>query len=219
MMLKHFTQEMDDLKSTLHQMVAMVDDQVTLAIEALETGNLELCRAVKEKDKKTDAYENLVQAQCENLFALFQPVAIDLRSIMTALMISNQVERCGDIAVNIAARARKTIDYHDLVLDSQVVVMAKKAQEMLKSAITAFREQDEGLARNILVQDEAVDDMNKSIFKWLVEKMQQRPEVIEPCAHLIVLTRHLERLADHATNIAEEVIFWVEAHIVAHQKL
>ncbi|OPZ71380.1 MAG: hypothetical protein BWY83_01176 [bacterium ADurb.Bin478] len=217
-MQNHFTQEMDSLKTSLQQMVELVDGQVGMAIEALEKADVELCRVVKERDKQTDAYENLILAQCENLFALFQPVAIDLRTIITALKISAQLERCGDIAVNIVNRTRKTADRHDLVQESQVIDMAKQAQVMLKTAIAAFTEADNQKALQVMRQDDAVDGLNKSIFKFLVERMKASTDDIEPCAHLIVLTRQLERLADHATNIAEEVFFLTEARIVAHDQ-
>jgi len=216
-MSKHFTQEMDGMKSTLRQMIELVDQQVAAAVEALQTGNVELCRVIKERDKQTDAYENLIQVQCENIFALFQPVAVDLRVIITSLKISTQLERCGDIAVNIANRTRKTIDHHDLVLASQVVDMAKQAHNMLQQAIAAFTNLDDALARHVLTLDDEVDGLNKSIFKQLVETMKAEPARIEACAHLIVLSKQLERLADHATNIAEDVIFLIKARIVAHQ--
>jgi phosphate transport system protein len=218
-MQKHFNQEMDDLRTTLQQMVNLVDDQLTMAIAALESGNTELCRVIKERDKQADAYENLVQVQCENLFALFQPVAVDLRAIITALNISSQVERCGDIAVNIANRTCKTAAYHELVLETQVVSMARQAHEMLQQVISSYTNMDGALARSVLAKDDIVDGLNKSIFKFLVEKMKGHPELIEPCAHLIVLAKQLERLADHTTNIAENVIFLIEARIVAHQQL
>jgi phosphate transport system protein len=217
-MPKHFIQEMDVMKSTLQQMIDLVDRQVGAAVEAMETGNLELCRAIKEQDKQTDAYENLIQVQCENIFALFQPVAVDLRAIITSLKISTQLERCGDIAVNIANRTRKTIDHHDLVMETQVVAMAKQAHGMLQQAISAFTNLDDALARQVLARDDEVDSLNKSIFQQMVNKMKADPHCIEPGAHLIVLTKQLERLADHATNIAEDVIFLKEARIVAHQK-
>lgn len=218
-MQKHFNQEMDDLKAALQQMVNLVDEQVTAAIAALESADAQLCRAVKERDKQVDAYENLIKAQCENLFALFQPVAVDLRAILTALIISSQLERCGDIAVNIANRTRKTVDHHELVVESHVIDMAKQAQGMLQQVISSYIKMDGVQARTVLSMDDVVDGFNKSIFAFLIEKMKANAECIEPGAHLIVLTKQLERLADHATNIAENVIFLIEARIVAHQQL
>ncbi len=218
-MQKHFSQEMDDLKAALQQMVNLVDEQVSNAISALESGDAQLCRVVKERDKQVDAYENLIKAQCENLFALFQPVAVDLRAILTALIVSSELERCGDIAVNIANRTRKTVDHHELVLESQVIPMAKQAQSMLQQVIASYINMDGEQARTVLAMDDVVDGFNKSIFAFLIDKMKSNAVCIEPGAHLIVLTKQLERMADHVTNIAENVIFLIEARIVAHQRL
>lgn len=217
-MKEHFTKEIENLRTNLIKMASLVDDQVENAINSLETGNRELCRGIKAKDLEIDAYDNLIMTQCENYLALFQPVATDLRFVMSVLMINNQLERCGDIAVNIAQRVKKTIDYHDLILESQIVTMGKKAREMVKNAIDSVMNRDINMAGNVLEDDKIVDKLNKDIFKFLIAKMQSDPSVIEPCSHLIVLARHIERLADHATNIAEDLIFYVNAKIITHGK-
>ncbi|RPI02401.1 MAG: phosphate signaling complex protein PhoU [Calditrichaeota bacterium] len=219
MVQKHFGQELDQLKNSLTQMTSLVTSQITMAAEALEKGDLELCRVVKSRDKEIDAYENLIQAQCENLFALFQPVATDLRYIMSAMMVNNQLERCGDIAVNIVQRAQKTADHRQLIVKSQILDMLRAAQSMTLDAISAFLHNDVDLARKVIAQDDVVDNFNKQIFNDLVERMKKDPQVVEPGAHLIVLTRQIERMADHSTNIAEDVVFLVEAQIVAHREL
>ncbi|MEW6194616.1 MAG: phosphate signaling complex protein PhoU [Bacteroidota bacterium] len=217
-MQEHFTREVESLKTNLIKMASLVDEQVIRAITALETNDIELCRGMKTKDSEIDAYDNLIQTQCENILAIFQPVASDLRFMLSALMINNQLERCGDIAVNIGQRVKKTGDYKNLIVESQVIDMGKRAKEMLKNAIDSFIHNNIEMANNVLVSDGEVDKLNKQIFKFCVAKMQTNPELIEPCAHLIVLTRHIERLADHATNICENLIFYLEAKIVAHHK-
>lgn len=217
-MQEHFTREVESLKTNLIKMASLVDEQVIRAITALETNNIELCKGMKTKDNEIDAYDNLIQTQCENVLAIFQPVASDLRFMLSALMINNQLERCGDIAVNIGQRVKKTGDYKDLIVESQVIEMGKQAKEMLKNAIDSFIHNNIDMANNVLASDGEVDKLNKQIFKFCVAKMQTNPELIEPCAHLIVLTRHIERLADHATNICENLIFYLEAKIVAHHK-
>lgn len=217
-MQKHFSQELEILKTNIDQMANLVGSQLDMAFTALQTSNLDICKTVKNRDKEVDAYEVLIQAQCENLFALFQPVAVDLRFIMTAMMISYQLERCGDIAVNITNRVRKTVDYKSLIEDSKIMEMAARAQKMAQEAIETFLHNNVDLAKKVLEQDEIVDGYNKQIFKLLVEKMQLHPEWVEPGAHLIVLSRQIERLADHATNIAEDVVFMVDAQIIAHMK-
>jgi|WetSurMetagenome_2_1015567.scaffolds.fasta_scaffold34827_2 phosphate transport system protein len=218
-MQDHFFKEVDDLKTSLIKMASVVDEQVERAITALETGNAELCKGIKAKDNEVDAYDNLIKTQCENILALFQPVATDLRFVMAALMINNQLERCGDIAVNIAQRVKKTTEYHSLIVESQILEMGKQAREMVKEVIDSFVNANVELSKKVLVKDDIVDKLNKEIFKLLVAKMQSDPSLIEPCSHMIVLTRHIERLADHATNIAEDLVFYVNAQIVSHKKL
>ncbi len=218
-MQKHFQKEFETLKNNIVQMSQLVDYQVELALIAIETGDLELCQKVKRRDNEVDAYDNLIQSQCENILALFQPVAYDLRYIIGCLLINNNLERCGDIAANIANRVKKTVNYRDLFKEIPVYDMAKEARIMVKESIDAFIHEQTDIARKVLEMDNTVDVFNKSIFKQLVCKMQESGDFVEPCAHLLVLTRNIERLADHATNIAEEVIYTVEANIISHSKL
>lgn len=214
----HFSQEVESFKDNLTRMASLVDQQVENAMIALETGNIELCKEIKAKDLEIDAYDNLLQTQCENILALFQPVATDLRFIMSGLMINNQLERCGDIAVNISQRVKKTVDYKSLITDSRILEMGKQAKEMVKKTISAFINNDVALANEVIASDEIVDKYNKEIFLYLVNQMKSDQALIEPCSHLMILTRHVERLADHATNIAEDILFHLEARIISHKK-
>jgi phosphate transport system protein len=217
-MLEHFEQELDSLKTNLIKMASIVDEQVGRVVTALETNNIELCKGVKAKDLEVDAYDNLIQTQCENIFALFQPVATDLRFIMSALMINNQLERCGDIAVNIGNRAKKILGEIELINESRIIEMAGNAKSMLQKSIDAYIHGNTVLAREVINMDEIVDKLNKQIFKFLIIKMNTHPRLIEACSHMIVLTRQIERLADHATNIAEDLIFYLEGRVVTHRK-
>lgn len=217
-MKEHFSCEVESLKTNLIKMASIVDAQVERAITALETGDVELCKGIKAKDLEVDAYDNLIQTECENILALFQPVATDLRFVLSALMINNQLERCGDIAVNISQRVKKTGGHHDIIVESQILEMGKIAREMVKDAIDSFINSSTELAEKVLLNEESVDKLNKAAFKFLISKMQSNNEVIEPCSHLIVLIRQIERLADHATNIAEDLVFYVKAQIITHKK-
>jgi len=217
-MIKYFINELDSLKTNIIKMATMVDEQVTLAFDALETGKTDILGIIDATEREIDAYDNLIQTQTENILALFQPVAMDLRFIMTAIMVNNQLERCGDIAVNIAQRVKKTIVYRDLIVESQILEMGNIAKTMLKEAIDAYIKRDSVHARDIIKRDDVVDDFNKQVFKFLVQKMGSTPELAKPGAHLLILSRHIERLADHATNIAEDVIFMVDARLVSHAK-
>jgi phosphate transport system protein len=185
---------------------------------ALETGNIELCKGIKAKDKEIDAYDNLINTQCENILALFQPVAIDLRFIISTLLINNQLERCGDIAVNIAQRVKKTKDFRELIIESRIIEMGKQARLMVQDSIDSFINGNTEKAHSVLEADEVVDTLNKEVFDFLVEKMQADSKLIEGGSHLIVLTKHIERLADHSTNIAENLVFYVDAEFISHKK-
>jgi phosphate transport system protein len=217
-MQEHFSGEIESLKSSLLKMASLVDEQVEKAITALETGNIELCKGIKGKDNEVDAYENLIHTQCENVLALFQPVATDLRFVLSTLMINTQLERCGDLAVNVAQRVKKTHEFHTLIEESKILDMAKEARGMVKDSIDSFVNLNTEQAEKVLDRDDIVDKLNKTIFKFLVAKMQLDPSLIEPASQMIVLSRNLERLADHATNIAEELVFYVKAEIIAHSK-
>lgn len=217
-MQEHYTNEIEDLKSNLLKMAALVDDQIDRAMKSLQESNLEITKGLKAKELEVDAYDNLIQTQCENILAMFQPVASDLRYLMAIIMINNNLERCGDIAINIAQRVKKTSGHHNLFAEANLVEMSKLSRKMVKDAIDSFINMDIDLANNVLTADDRVDTLNKEVFKFTVDKMRADSSLIEPCAHMIVLSRQIERLADHATNIAENLIFYIEAKLVAHKK-
>jgi phosphate transport system protein len=217
-MQEHYNNEIEDLKTSLAKMAALVDEQLERAMKSLLENDLNVIKGLKAKDLEVDAYDNLIQTQCENFLALFTPVASDLRYIMAIFLINNNLERCGDIAVNIAQRVKKTSEHHHLMIESNLVDMAKIARQMVKDSIDSFINLDVELARIVLTTDDSVDRMNKEAFKFSVSKMKDEPALVEPCSHLIVLARQIERLADHATNIAENLIFYVEGKLVTHMK-
>lgn len=217
-MQEHYNQEVDDLKANISKMAALVDDQIERAVKSLKDDNPDITKGLKAKELEVDAYDNLIQTQCENILAMFQPVASDLRYIMAIIMINSNLERCGDIAVNIANRVRKIKGESSLLVESNLIEMSGIARQMVKNSIDSFINSDIDLANNVLTEDDIVDKLNKEAFKFAVARMQVDVSLIEPCAHLIVLSRQVERLADHATNIAENLIFYVEAKIIAHRK-
>ena len=216
-MLSAFEEELEKLKKNITEMATLVDSQIDYANKALHDLDPGLCKVVKSRDNEIDAYDNMIQAQCENLLALFQPVALDLRYVIATMMINNQLERCGDIAVNVVQRVKKVIEHPELIEEMDILAMADAASQMAHDAIKAFHTKDVKLAQSVLLQDDVVDDYNKNIFRALIEKMKSKADIIEPCSQLIILTRHLERLGDHATNIAEDIIFWAKSEIVSHK--
>jgi phosphate transport system protein len=215
-MERHFEKELEGLKQSLAEMGSLVDDQLDKACHALLNGDLDEATWVIDRDRLVDAFDNRIDHECQRIFALAQPVAIDLRLLMAALNINSQLERIGDIAVNIAERVEPLLRHLDLLRSTKIPEMAEIARIMLKDSLESFVSLDAELAQRVLVSDDVVDGINRNLFTQLVRDMQEREERIEPGAHLLILSRHLERLADHATNIAEGVVFIVEAKTVKH---
>jgi phosphate transport system protein len=215
-MRRHFEDQLDQLRTNLIKMGSLVDEQIDFSIKALHEGNTELARIVIERDAKVDEYDILIDGQCERIFAMTQPVAVDLRLLMSALKMNNELERIGDIAQNIAERAFSLREHLDLVHRTRIFEMADAARQMVKAAIDAFVNNDPILARKVCVNDDIVDTLDREIFQSLVIEMKSTPGNIEPAAHIMILSRHIERLADHATNIAEDVIFLTDAKIIKH---
>jgi phosphate transport system protein len=217
-MERHFERELEQLKSNLIHMGSLVDAQLDAAVRALFEGDTVLANQVIKKDVEVDRYDTMIDRQCQSIFALSQPVAIDLRLLMAALKINDQLERIGDIAVNIAERTEALKPYGEILHRTRLSEMASIARIMVKDSIDAFIHSDASLATRVLVSDDVVDTLDHGIFVGMVEKMQQVPADVVPGSHIIILSRHIERMADHATNIAEDVIFLVEARLVKHHE-
>ncbi len=218
-MPRQFQRDMEELKANLIRMASIVDDQVGKAVNLIETGNDSSIKDIRAKDDEIDAYDELLQIQCENILALFQPIAYDLRSVISTLMINNQLERCGDISVSISNRASKIAEHRGLIDESGISGMAKEAQKMVSHAIDSFIHFNSEMAHQVIKDDRKVDDLNKFSFEFITGKMKSNPQLVEPLAHLLILSRQIERLADHATNIAEHLLFLTEAKIVTHRKV
>lgn len=215
-MERHFERELNELTANLIAMGGLVDEQIQSAFQALFSGDRELAANVITRDRDVDAFDTQIDEQCLRIFALTQPVAIDLRLLMSALKMNNQLERIGDIAVNVAQRVEALVDYQELVGRTRLSEMAQIARIMVRDSLDSFIQHDASIASRVLDSDDVVDDLNREIFHVLVKEMQDYHELISPAAHLLILSRHIERLADHATNIAEDVIFLVDARLVKH---
>jgi len=214
---RHFERDLEQLKSDLIRMGSVVDDQCAAACHALFEGDPEEARRVILGDRMIDEYDNQIDRQVQGIFALNQPVAVDLRFSLAALMINTQLERIGDIAVNIAERVPALAAHRDFLLDVKLREMADIARIMVRDSLDAFVLGDAEIARRVLASDDVVDRLNATVFTKVVEAMRADHDIVEPGAHALILSRHIERLADHATNIAEDVIFLVEARLVRHQ--
>lgn len=209
---------LEELKFNITRMSSLVIHQVQEAVNSLAQDSSKIYKEIKMKDDEIDAYDELIQVQCENIFALHQPIAYDLRYVMTIFMLNNQLERCGDIAVSIANRARKISSHRNLIFESGILAMAEEAQKMIAQAIDAFSQSNAEMANNIITNDDKVDLLNSSAFDYLTNQMKLENGLIEPLAHMLILSRQIERLADHATNIAEHVLFLIEAKVASHRQ-
>ena len=210
-------EHIEKLKTRVIKMCSLVDEQVQSAIKAVEEENLELAREVFERDNKVDKYDNKIDKICQKIFALTQPVAMDLRLIMSSLTINNNLERIGDIAANIAEYIMMLKKKPDFYKQTKLDEMFKVAKQMLKDAIDSYIGGNETLAKTVIESDNYLDKLNAENHKILVNIMKQNPDYIEPAIALLVMSRQVERLGDHCTNIAEDVFFIVEAHLVKHK--
>ncbi len=197
-------------------MGSLVDEQVETAIRALREGNSELAKFVIDREQRVNELDLTIDGQCQRIFALTQPVAVDLRLLLAAMRMNSDFERIGDIAVNIAERVDALEEYPHLLDRVGALEMIFTARQMLTSVLNAFIHNDSEEARLVFEKEDMVDDFNRKIFYNLIDTMKSDPVMIEPAAHLMALLRHIERLADHATNIAENVIFVAEAKLLRH---
>lgn len=217
-MFHYLEEELEQLKTKIIKMGSLVEEQIEFAFRALLEGNIELAKIVISRDDEVDKYDIKIDKLCQRIFALTQPVAFDLRLIMAALMINSDLERMGDIAVNISERAESLTGYNELMKNMRVDEMSTKVQRIIKMSIDCFVNGDAELAKEVIRVDSEIDKLDSQIFDLLTTEMRNDPELIIPCSHILTLTRNIERLADHATNIAEDVIFLIDAKIIKHSK-
>jgi phosphate transport system protein len=213
---RHFEDELEKLRALLIRMGSLVDEQIELAAKAVFEGDLESARFVQKRETRVNEYDLMVDALCQRILALTQPVAIDLRLLIAAMRIDSEFERIGDIAVNLSERVPPLVDSTDILRKVSIDKMLPEAHKMFRDAFDAFINNDSVLARSIFDRDDIVDDMARKAFDDLIAEMKRDPGAIEPAAHAMILLRHIERLADHATNIAEDVVFIVEAKLMKH---
>jgi phosphate transport system protein len=215
-MQRHFHEELDALKQTLLAMGGLVEDQIRLVMRALVERDDAQAREVIARDGEVNAYENEIDEKCVELLALHQPAAGDLRFITTALKIVTDLERIGDQAVNIAQRTLELNREPQLKPYIDLPRMAERAQAMVKGSLDAFVARDTALARRVREQDAEVDGLNHQIFRELLTFMTADPTTIPRAIRLILIARFLERVADHATNVAEMVVYMVESRMLRH---
>jgi len=216
MIERHFDEELSNLKRKLLKMAEVVENMIEWSIEGLKQRKEELLNNVLEEENQVNTFQMEIDDLALKLIALRQPAASDLRLIISAIKINAELERMGDQAVNIVERSLDLIKEPPLKPLIDLPRMAEITQEMVKNSIRSFVEVDSSLARNICRQDDQVDAFNVQIFRELLTYMMQDPSNITRALELMLVGRHLERIADHATNICEDVVYLVEGKDVRH---
>lgn len=212
----HFHEELADLQTRLLTMGGLAENRVRTAIGALVGRNLELARTVAVGDGPLNTLHVEIDRLCFKLLALHQPMAADLRTIVAAVKINTDLERVGDLAVNIVEATGRYLQHPPVKQLIDIPRMGELAQAMLRDALDAYVNRNVELAEDVLRRDDEVDTLKSQVFRELLTFMLQAPQTIEPSLDLILVSRHIERIADHATNIAEDVIFVVAARDVRH---
>jgi len=215
-MERQFDEELKKLKEKLMQMASLTEESISLAVRSLKERKEELAHKVFKGEEAI----NLLDVEIDNLglqlLALRQPMAVDLRLISSAMRIAVELERIADLSVNIAERVLDLLKVPLLKPLIDIPRMADLAQNMVKDSIEAFINRDDRLARNVCERDDEVDDLNNQIFRELLTYMMEDPSTIKRAVDLILVARHLERMADHATNISEDVIYFVKGKSIKH---
>ena len=213
----HFQREIEKIKKEILTVGALAELSVREATLAIHNRDEALAQAVIDKDIKLDHMEVEVEESCLKLLALYQPVAIDLRFLVAVLKINNDLERVGDLAVNIAERARYLATVPPISVNFEFMDMAAKVQTMLKNSLDALVNFNAKGARAVCAMDDEVDAINREMYIQVQDAIVAHPEQAESLIHILSVSRHLERIADHATNIAEDVIYMIAGEVVRHR--
>ncbi len=212
----HFQDELEQLKTRLLEMGGLAEDRVRASVEGLVSRDLGVVDRVLAGDGPINQLHIEIDNRCFTLLALYQPMAVDLRAIVSAVKINTDLERVGDLAINIAEAVTRYLKHAPVKELIDIPRMAGIAQAMLRDALDAYVRRDTAMAQGVLDQDDELDGLKTQVFRELLTYMLQDPTTIEPALDLILISRHLERIGDHATNVAEDVIFMVTAKDVRH---
>jgi phosphate transport system protein len=211
-----FHQELEELKHRILAMAGMAEQAVDLAVQAYPQRDLALCRRVLNGESAINRAEREIDEFAVDLLAMQQPMAIDLRFILAVIKINADLERVGDQAVNIVQRVMNMVELEAVDLPVDIPAMASRVRAMVRDALRSFIEGDAQLAQHVLEADDEIDRINREAFAELSRFMQATPSCAVQALGALSITRNLERVADHATNIAEDVIFWVRGADVRH---
>jgi phosphate transport system protein len=216
MPLRHFDEELAELKTKLVRMASLAEDQIDKALAALVKRDSDLACRVIEQDHKVNALDVEIDEDCIRLLALHQPAARDLRLVTTAMKISTELERISDLAENVCERTIELNEEPQLKPYIDIPRMGSLARVMVKESIDAFVKDDSALARKVLANDDLVDELMEQVFRELLSFMIEDPHTISRAIRLSFIAKYIERVADHATNIAELVVYLVEGKIIRH---
>jgi phosphate transport system protein len=217
-MSQHLRNEIDNLKKKILSLGAIVENSVGLAVKSIENRDPELARSVIKGDSQIDRAEVELEEDCLKILALHQPVAIDLRFIIAVLKINNDLERINDLAVNIAERAQLLKNNPPISIPFDLDGISSKTQWMLRTCLDSLVNLDSKLAREVCASDDYVDSINREMYNLVTDAIKARPEHVDILIPYLSVSRYLERIADHATNISEDVIYMVDGIITRHNQ-
>ena len=216
-MAEHLERAVNKLKKKILSLCANVEENLWKSVKSVEKRDQDMAEDVIASDINIDQMEVDVEEECLKILALYQPVAADLRFIITCLKINNDLERIGDLAVNIAERGMFLASHPiPVTIPFDFSNMAEKTQNMLRKSLNALVNMDKEIAKEVCDADDQIDAINRDMYNLIKQFTKSNPELIEHLIHLLSISRHLERIADHTTNIAEDVIYMVEGRIVRH---
>jgi phosphate transport system protein len=213
----HLKRDLETLHQHIMSMCAVVEEVVHRAVDELGRPDVDVSQEIVDRDDEIDRWDVRIEEECLKILALHQPVADNLRRVAAVMKIAWELERVADVAVNIAERAAGLAGAPEVPVPDKLHHMAQVALDMLRLSLDAFVAQDSRLAREVCGQDDVVDALNREIIDELLQMMKRSPDLIEPALQLFSASRHVERVADHATNIAEDVVYLVEGEIIRHR--
>ena len=216
-MSKHLKHDLEKLEKSLLLLAGQVEEAFLRAVTSLMERRIDLAERVIDGDREIDQREVEIEEDCLKLLALHQPVASDLRFVTAVLKIDNDLERIGDLATNLAERAIAFQTLATISIPPRMHEMADAVARMLRRSIDAFVRGDAEMAREICAEDDYVDELNRRIIRDILEQIHEDPGSLEPRIHLFSMSKTIERVADHATNIAEDVVYLVDGDIIRHQ--
>ena len=216
-MTRHIDRQIGNLKEKIRRVGTVVEEAISKSISAVINRDVQLAQRVLASDDAIDRMEVEVEEECLKILALYQPVAADLRFVVAVLKINNDLERMGDLAKNIAKRVAQLEGAGPVELPPEIRTMAMQAEEMVRECLAAVIDADPVLARRIREQDDVVDQARQKVRKRILAGIKEHPENVEVLLRINSITKHIERIADMATNVAEDVIYMVEGDIVRHR--